>query len=153
MNFHYVCEFEPPQTPRSHHRSIPNGHTAVLAADLQNTTSSASFTFSSVRCPDRHWTQLFLACDLDSDCWAKADAVPGASAEASSSWCDTSTTSEERFFLCSSGTGRLPFTLVCDFRKDCFDGSDEDFCVHPECTAERPIPCGSSGQVILDSCR
>ncbi|XP_070196452.1 relaxin receptor 2-like [Littorina saxatilis] len=36
-------------------------------------------------------------------------------------------------FLCDDGVTRIPFSLVCDFRSDCEDDSDELFCKHPVC--------------------
>ena len=36
-------------------------------------------------------------------------------------------------FTCGNGVTRLSYTLVCDFRHHCWDGSDELFCKHPSC--------------------
>ncbi|KAL8611100.1 hypothetical protein ACOMHN_064390 [Nucella lapillus] len=36
-------------------------------------------------------------------------------------------------FTCSGDASTLQYTLVCDFRSDCQDGSDESFCEHRSC--------------------
>nr|KAG5711570.1 hypothetical protein BaRGS_016752 [Batillaria attramentaria] len=42
-------------------------------------------------------------------------------------------------FTCSSGEERVPYTLVCDFRQDCSDGSDESFCVFQPCSSDESL--------------
>ena len=50
---------------------------------------------------------------------------------------------------------RVPFTLVCNYREDCADGSDEDFCDYFPFSNDKGYcslgskPCGSMGQVSL----
>ena len=143
VNYQYLCEFGPVagSVKRNAHKET-GLHLAPIVP---------LFRFPTVRCPDGHYTHRFLACDTKSHCWANKDVVLQTSHDAltvsTSSWCNTSMTSDEVYFLCSSGMERIPFTLVCDYVKDCFDGSDEDFCVHPPCSAEKAVPCGDSGQV------
>ena len=36
-------------------------------------------------------------------------------------------------FQCQSETQRVPYSLVCDHRQDCLDGSDETFCTFLPC--------------------
>ena len=57
----------------------------------------------------------------------------------------TMTSLEVPMMTCDDGVETLPYTLVCDFRKDCSDGSDEQ-CVYPQCHADQ-FMC-KSGQVI-----
>jgi hypothetical protein len=41
----------------------------------------------------------------------------------------------------------VPYSLVCDFRPDCVDASDEDFCVYERCTGSTPFSCSDGKQV------
>ena len=59
------------------------------------------------RCPSGHLIHTFLPCSGN----------------------NTSTL----WFLCDDEVTRVYYTLVCDFRQDCHDGSDESFCQHPPC--------------------
>ena len=45
-------------------------------------------------------------------------------------------------FTCTNQYQSVPFTLVCDFRRDCNDHSDEDFCIFPLCSYEQ-LDCGN----------
>ena len=40
-------------------------------------------------------------------------------------------------FPCENGDGLVSYTLVCDFRNDCPDGSDESFCIYPPCESDQ----------------
>ena len=37
-------------------------------------------------------------------------------------------------FTCEHSTQKIHYTLVCDFRQDCSDASDENFCEHTVCS-------------------
>ncbi|KAL8613515.1 hypothetical protein ACOMHN_007558 [Nucella lapillus] len=37
-------------------------------------------------------------------------------------------------FPCEEGTATVQHSMVCDFRQDCPDNSDESFCEHPSRT-------------------
>ena len=151
--FHYVCEFgsETGRQPR-----LQNSQALELSriqlADLNNTDTLlfAMLNVSFVRCPGRHWTHEFLACDAQSDCWARTDAVVSGEWNAhASSWCDASMVSQFLSFVCDLAGQRVPFSLVCDSRADCVDASDENFCTYPPCPASKPMQCGVSWQVCF----
>ena len=151
--FHYVCEFGS-ETGRQHRSQ--NSHapepSRIQLADFNNTDTLlfAMLNVSFVRCPGRHWTHEFLACDTQSDCWAKTDAVVSGEWNAhASSWCDESMASQFLSFVCDLAGQRVPFSLVCDSRADCVDASDENFCTYPPCPASKPMQCGVSWQVCF----
>ncbi|KAK7501680.1 hypothetical protein BaRGS_00007111 [Batillaria attramentaria] len=78
-----------------------------------------------VTCPNNHTTHIFLACDANSDCLGKGYGPFYT--------CDASMTPLPPSLACASGMEFVPYTLVCDHRSDCGDGSDEDFCVFKDC--------------------
>ena len=68
-------------------------------------------------CPS-HWVVVdFLKCDQFSQCY-----------DSELSECMSST-----HFTCSDGLYTIPYTLVCDHRDECYDGSDEHFCEFQSC--------------------
>ena len=103
-------------------------------------------------CPRGHMTHDFLACDAQSECWARdtvSDSTScwaGDGGRTASGSCAASLTPLPPSFPCSSGWGEVPYTLVCDHRADCSDDSDEQFCVFPPCDGKTEFDCGN-GQV------
>ena len=104
-----------------------------------------------VVCKQGHMTHDFLSCDVLSSCltteksWkiintALAWDVPSPSS------CTTDVQPPPPSFPCSKGLEHVPYTLVCDHRHDCRDGSDERFCHFPPCTVDQ-LPCRGSHQV------
>ncbi|XP_070182592.1 G-protein coupled receptor GRL101-like [Littorina saxatilis] len=84
-------------------------------------------------CPGGYMTRDFLACDLQAACHSPTYV----------SHCSLSLTSapdEQKekkgiantvaLFVCENFGQSIPYTLVCDFTVDCFDGSDENSCHH-----------------------
>ena len=111
---------------------------------------------STVLCPLGHWTLDFLASDAQSSCRSgrgddslavngdsepaghgpdDAGGIPGPS--------DVAVTSLPVSFACGSGSRVVPFSLLCDHRRDCQDNSDEDFCVFPRCSVYTQFACTS----------
>ncbi|KAK7446244.1 hypothetical protein BaRGS_00040286, partial [Batillaria attramentaria] len=88
--------------------------------------SAAETRVQLIRCPTNHTTQVFFACDASSACWSGD--------ERHSRSCDAPLTPLPPSFKCSDGS-HVPYTLVCDHRRDCGDGSDESFCHFPNCLA------------------
>lgn len=84
-----------------------------------------------IRCPMNHFTHKFMACD--GACWGGKDG--------DTSLCLARLTSLPPLFKCVDVQQSVPYTLVCDHRADCRDGSDEDFCYFPPCNITSPFRC------------
>ena len=134
---HYLCEydFDVDENEESH-RQI------ALSRNI-----AANLTVDCVTCPRDHVTHTFLACDVQSACWARQSAALNIRDIPSSSWCSAPLTSLPPLFTCSSSLQLVPYTLLCDSRHDCLDLSDEDFCVHMPCSSSRS--CSTSARVKL----
>ncbi|KAK7466723.1 hypothetical protein BaRGS_00037165, partial [Batillaria attramentaria] len=83
-------------------------------------------------CPKNHSTHTFLACDVHSYCWLDDDGN-----------CVTPMTPLPPSFQCANQIERVPYSLVCDYREDCGDGSDENVCVFSACLSSDQYLCGN----------
>ena len=100
-----------------------------------------------VMCPSQHMTHVFMVCDIATSCWAKRDVTFSRSPQ---SWALPTPKScpaqlALKFlppsFPCRSENQRVPYTLVCDHRRDCQDGSDETFCSFKSCDGQTQFQC------------
>ena len=137
-----ICELTSHDSDQNHNDTI-----AFFQASF--TVTDPNFPFS--RCPNGQMVQTFLACFPHSAC---DEAVPHVCTLPSdtnmASHLDTDQLLPSlRVFACNDGITRLSYTLVCDFRHHCNDGSDETFCQHPPCAA---FAC-SNGQCVSYSKR
>jgi hypothetical protein len=84
-----------------------------------------------VECPSGHVTHSFLSCDPRSHCAAKNYVTRCA---INATYVDNRVQKDMGLavgmFQCKTKGETIPFTLVCDFRPDCQDGSDESTCHH-----------------------
>ena len=116
----------------------PAMDTPVSATSVQLTDVTSQPGSKLVECPSGHVTHDFLACDLKSNCFVH---------DVSSSFsCQTLFVSFPPHFACADGTGYVPYSLVCDYRQDCRDNSDEGFCVVRPCVLAGMFEC-DNGQV------
>ncbi|KAK7487373.1 hypothetical protein BaRGS_00021335, partial [Batillaria attramentaria] len=74
-------------------------------------------------CPEGHMTRTFLSCDASTHCGVSKPLMA----------CPTQHSGEIPMFVCDNGVQTLHYTLVCDHRQDCVDGSDESFCEFASC--------------------
>ena len=98
---------------------------------------------SLVVCPLGHLTHAFLACDEKTVCVQDGYVSGGASCSAAAAAAPPALKPLPPSFACDNGVQRVPYTLVCDHRPDCSDGSDESFCVFPPCDIDKPFHCGN----------
>ncbi|KAK7105392.1 hypothetical protein V1264_016781 [Littorina saxatilis] len=103
-----------------------------MDASSQSVQNSTNF----VVCPLGHVTHSFLSCDPLTACWAQLY-----------SSCSLDKTPLPPSFMCTNSLESVPYSLVCDFRPDCSDNSDEQFCVHVPCDRERHFEC-RNGQCV-----
>ena len=141
----FLCQFDDP-TNRTARLEITSPMSEVLS-------STKRWDSNYTACPSRHVTHSFLACDERSVCWAHDTASFSSERD---SWdlpsylsCPVpGVTSLPPSFACVKGSSRVPYTFVCDYRKDCEDDSDEDFCQFAACPTKRPLQCGNIRQVV-----
>ena len=139
MRADILCEFD----AKPHERDVIVDTTTTVNMPLR---VSPSFPFPHVKCLTGFVTHTFLACEkncfgdsvfTESERWG----VP------ESSSCYAPLTSLPPSFLCNNGGQRVSYTVICDFRSDCTDSSDEDFCTFQPCPTRTHHPCDSSQQV------
>lgn len=90
-----------------------------------NLTDVFQTRLTLVECPDHHMTQDYLICDMESRCGLE---------EFHASCPVHNTDLWISMFFCDDTTQTIPYSLVCDHRGDCSDGSDERFCEFADCT-------------------
>ena len=96
---------------------------------------------TSVVCPFMHWTRSFLACDERSACLQKENVLQESGRSIEKSLTSLCQSPLSTLFTCRTGEERVSYSLVCDHRQDCLDGSDEDFCVYPSCFIADQFEC------------
>ena len=138
----YICE-----SPRSDEKPIPYERVDLPKVDAAENMDEMQ-NFSLVKCPERHVTRDFLSCDPHARCGV---GHPVVTCPLQSDRDRLSTDFGERFtpasatdiqtnqqyvpiFMCDNKRATISYSLVCDFRAECSDQSDEDFCRHVVCS-------------------
>ena len=102
--------------------------------------NASSFLFqqtgqSLFSCPAGHVTHGFLSCDRKSRCgqavcyFVRETRNTGKVVSAVQHSADP-----VAMYSCTGVDTEVSYSLLCDFRQDCADNSDESFCYHPPCT-------------------
>ena len=98
-----------------------------------------------VTCPSDQVTHAFLACDVSTFCWAGRNVTFSLLPELWALPASLSCQAPMRFlppsFPCRSDEQRVSYSLVCDHRQDCTDGSDEEFCTFLPCQWQTEFQC------------
>ena len=124
----------------------------LLLQPLDTDVLGLNRTLGLVVCRTGHFTHCFLTVDRKASCWEHGDIFDRggitSKEDESLSPCLHTMTLLRVHFECVSGSERLPYTLVCDRRQDCWDNSDEEFCVFPSCTEGGPQQCPGKQKVV-----
>ena len=129
----FLCEREL-DVNRKHPRKTPS--VRLLNTSLDPVTYTH---LHFVTCSDGHMVHDFLSCDADSYCGVARGALHCAlkkrgTVVAGGAQRNVNSDGEDMIFVemfhCQQYGGTIPFTLVCDFRQDCADRSDEEPCVY-----------------------
>ena len=103
--------------------------------------------WSMATCPTGHVTHALLVCDVSAFCWADSDVSFSLQAE---TWAlpapqscpvQLGVTSLPPSFSCHADERHVPYSLMCDHRRDCLDGSDETFCKFTPCGRHFHFQC------------
>ena len=105
-----LCEDKP--TERRAQKDV-----STQSVQLHSANISSSSSIRLVQCSSGHSIQLFVSCEPRSEC------APVSESRATSSRCPST------LFACETSRDHVSYTLVCNNRRDCLDGSDETFCV------------------------
>ena len=96
----------------------------VYSSDQQSILDFQQLNQDMIICPEGHATHVFLSCDPKSRCWQSVCFFVKGTRHAASI---------VAMYSCTSGDIEVSYSLLCDFRQDCADNSDESFCYHPVC--------------------
>ncbi|XP_076438267.1 uncharacterized protein LOC143277369 [Babylonia areolata] len=103
-------------------------------------------------CPSGHVIHVALACDPDSQCLEKQESLDSSLTvmckAAAVNTAAVAATVGTPYFRCAMTGDSVPYSLVCDWRQDCADNSDESFCHFPPCTSS-DFDCGQRQCVSL----
>lgn len=109
----YICETRTVDRKRGSQRAMEN---------MPDDSANQTLPFPHVRCPRGHVTHTFLACDAKSSCFSRTY-VSSVGTVLSS--CGVQLQPELTSFACTDGFERVPYSLVCGYRRDCLDNANE----------------------------
>ena len=136
----FVCEQTLSQntTRQQHPGTVASVKMPIIVPDITTGAERRAKAVPTLTlCPSGHFTRDFLACDLQAACHVnhemKCPLALTTARDTSRSWNNTGQgrlklVEDLKMFVCENQAQTLPYSLVCDFARDCSDGSDESFC-------------------------
>ena len=141
----YICQYSDAKRGQNIQPPAPSLSLAKINVTTVTTVGFNGGQWKPVICRNGHVTHTFLACDVATFCWTEGKLTislrPDSWALPTSRSCPAKLTSPPPSFLCNSEEQQVPYTLVCDHRTNCLDGSDENFCKYPSCQWEFQFQC------------
>ena len=130
LDAHFLCEMSADTDQQSE-----SGQGSSISLPVPSHPAFAAR--GMVECQDHSASRQFLGCDTRSGRRDSPDTppCPHDRRDLDSLW-----------FQCRDNSGCVPYTLVCDHRQDCADGSDEDFCHFTPCSRAQ-FACSDDRQV------
>ena len=127
-HFYVLCENKREREDVFVSQSVKYSHSKNTPFTLKTSRQSL------VTCQGHHVTHEFLSCDRKSRCGKDACYFNRATRDTSEFISTVQHSADSTaMFACSSGDTEVAYSLLCDFRQDCADNSDESFCHHPAC--------------------
>ena len=145
----YICE-----STSSEEKSTPYKRVDFPKVDTAENLD-AILNFSLVKCPERHVTRDFLSCDPHARCRVDRPAITcPLQSDRDRLSTDFGKHSSPAFatdiqtnlqyvpmFVCDNKRATISYSLVCDFKEECDDQSDEDFCL--------PLVCSELDHLVI----
>ena len=138
----FICQI--PDTGHGQNTQLPASSPMLRRINVTTAGHHGGLWWPAL-CRRGHVTHAFLACDVAAFCWAEGrvtiSLIANSWALPTSQSCPAELTPVPPSFPCRSEEQHVPYTLVCDHRPDCLDGSDENFCRYLPCQLEFQFQC------------
>ena len=133
--------------------NVTDEESLILIDYLNNVSHTCIQQMPDVKCPRENFQCQDLSCipmskqynsiqdcphgEDEDDCTYRGCEMPGANCQTNCTWPQCKCAGE--YFQCDSG-GCVPGNIICDFERNCLDGSDQLYCKELLCPAGQ-LPC------------
>ena len=143
---------------RQLHSHVGHNSPTILLRTTRLLNETVADQWKPVTCHGGHVTHMSLSCDTTAACWPDGDVI---FSRQSDTWAIP--TSEScpipqlgptlpPSFACGFGKQRVSYSLVCDHRRDCMDGSEEVFCNFQRCMHRSQFQCLNKQVCLVCQC-